>query len=274
VGIFIRFVSFRENTFVSSDRALSLFVDILTKQFSSHFRSFARRDIGPERESDDVLSTEREERHLRVADAGGIAFAFTFDDLGDLLPFAVDLLLLIFRSDATSRLSSIVHLHTVLKCGFGHRFFLAHVVGIFLSRVEVPSTDGTFLRAHVHLVEIRFLVRIDVHIFFGHRSRQIDLRDEGHEQVCHSPRITFGIGIIAELQLKTILSTFTRIGCRSAFVVLRMDEVLSFSQNSSYLFDIVFVVNTTNETLHAICTRLVILFGFISARLTIVLTAE
>ena len=45
------------------------------------------------------------------------------------------------------RFSALCHFNTILEGGFGQSFFLRHVITVFLSRVEIPSADRTFLVA-------------------------------------------------------------------------------------------------------------------------------
>ena len=45
------------------------------------------------------------------------------------------------------RFSALCHFHTILEGGFGQSFFLRHVITVFLSRVEIPSANRTFLVA-------------------------------------------------------------------------------------------------------------------------------
>ena len=45
------------------------------------------------------------------------------------------------------RFSALCHFYTILKGGFGQSFFLRHVITVFLSRVEIPSANRTFLVA-------------------------------------------------------------------------------------------------------------------------------
>ena len=69
------------------------------------------------------------------------------DEFADLLPFPVQLLLLVLSAFHASRLSSIGHFHAELEGGFGQSFSATHVFAVFLLCVEVPTTNGPFLVA-------------------------------------------------------------------------------------------------------------------------------